>query len=516
MSTSPIGRWAGVAAAILPSRRAAKLNMMSGPGAGGSPWKKWSEPARTRAWRVFCLAAAVVVVAPVAAARAASAAGHPGRGHLGVVTTVLPVPSGGPEMGPSEPHIAVDPNDPAHLFAVAQVGPGGGAPATREFLWRSGDGGTTWTRSPLLGGSGNTPAVLSGDPTVAAGRHGLVLYGTLTADVDAAAGTLTQQAGTRVSTDGGASFTAFGSAKRSVLPLCFIALPCTEPPPPGSLVADKPWLAVDATGGAFDGAAYLVWDRLTFDTAIRYELLVSVSTDQGRTYGPPVVLDRQVLAGLAGLAHNSQVAVRPDGTVDVVWNGMWHGRPLILHTWSTDGGASFSAPETVVPLRPDASLAGVVASLAVSPRGQLAVCWSQARSPDRNDPRVACTVRARHGGWGPAQAILPGNRQYLPAAAFQGERLWAGAYVSSATSTRLVAVRDEGNHFGQPVTVNRWPVPSERICAPHPPDCLQGQTFIGDYIGMAAAGRRVMVAYIQPSAGPSQPNRLLVSSIRTK
>jgi hypothetical protein len=32
MSTSPISRWAGVAAAILPSRRAAKLNMISGPG----------------------------------------------------------------------------------------------------------------------------------------------------------------------------------------------------------------------------------------------------------------------------------------------------------------------------------------------------------------------------------------------------------------------------------------------------------------------------------------------------
>jgi hypothetical protein len=281
---------------------------------------------------------------------------------------------------------------------------------------------------------------------------------------------------------------------------------------------DKPWLAVDATGGAFDGAAYLAWSRLTFDTAIRLELLASVSKDQGRSYGPPVVLDTRVQAGIGVFGHNVQVAVRPDGTVDAVWNGVRHGRPLILHAWSTNGGASFSAPETVAQLRPDASLAGVVTSLAVSPRGRLAVCWSQARSPDRNDPLVACTVRARHGGWGPAQQILSGNRdrQYLPAAAFQGERLWAAAYVSSATSTRLVAVRGEGNHFGQPVTVNRWPVPGGRICAPHPPDCLEGQTFIGDYIGMVAAGRRVVVTYIQPSAGPSELNRLLVSSFRAK
>jgi hypothetical protein len=191
---------------------------------------------------------------------------------------------------------------------------------------------------------------------------------------------------------------------------------------------------------------------------------------------------------------------------------------VILHAWSTDGGVSFSAPERVVRLRQDASREGIQTSLAASPRGRLAVCWSQARSPDRYDPRVACTVTARRGGWGPAREILPGNgdKQYLTAAVFQGERLWAAAYVSSATSTRLVAVRGEGHHFGRPVTVNRWPVPGDRICGPAPPDCLQGQTFIGDYIGMVAAGRRIVVAYIQPAAGPSEPNRVLVSSFRTK
>jgi hypothetical protein len=490
---------------------------IAGADAGDSPWGNRPRPARTRSWRVFCLAAALVVLAPAAAARAASAADHAGRGHPRVTTTALPLPAGGPETDPSEPHIAVDPHDPARLFAVAQVG-FHGLGLTHEFLWRTEDGGSTWTRSPLLGGSANMPAGFGADPTVAVGGHGLVLYGTATFDIDAAAGTVTQHIGTRVSTDDGASFTGFGSADRSTLPLCLLEPPCTGPPPPSLSVSDKPWLAVDTTGGAFDGAAYLAWSRLTFDTAIRVQLLVAVSKDQGRTYGPPVVLDTRVQAALGDLEHDAQVAVRPDGTVDVVWNGVRHGRPLILHAWSADGGVSFSAPETVVRLRPDASLAGVVTSLAISPRGRLAVCWQQARSPDLNDPLVACTVRARHGGWGPAQQILPGNgdRQYLPAAVFQGERLWAAAYVSSATSTRLVAVRGEGHHFGQPVTVNRWPVPGERICAPHPPDCLAGQTFIGDYIGMVAAGRRVVAAYIQPSASPSKLNRLLVSSFRTK
>src|SRR4051794_36579374 len=68
-----------------------------------------------------------------------------------------------------------------------------------------------------------------------------------------------------------------------------------------------------------------------------------------------------------------------------------------------------------------------------------------------------------------------------PAAAFQRERLWAAVYVSGA-STRLVAVPIDGHHVGHPVTIDSWPIPSSRICAPHPPDCTEGQTFIGDYI----------------------------------
>jgi hypothetical protein len=460
--------------------------------------------ARTRAWRALRLAATLVVLVAAGATGAASASESGERGHQRVATTVLEVPAG---MDPSETHIAVDPNDPRRLFAVAQVGP---FENRHQLLWRTNDGGNTWTRSPLLGGTDNSPAGDARDPVVAAGGHGLVLYGALVGEIDFAAGTATQHVGTRVSTDGGASFTGFGSADHGTVPLCVFQFSC--PPPPGTRLPDKPWLAIDTTGGAFGGAAYLVWLRAHYDTG-QNEVLVAVSKDQGRTYAPPVLLDTSSAAERGDLDENAQVTVRPDGTVDVVWNGVRHGRPLILHAWSTDGGGSFSAPEAVVRLRPDASRQGIVTSLAVSPRGRLAVCWQQARSPDRNDPRVACKITARRGGWGPQQEILPGNgdRQYLPAAVFQGERLWVAAYVSSATSTRLVAVRGAGHHFGHPITVNRWPIPSERICAP---ECPEGGVFIGDYIGMVAAGRRMVVAYIQPSADSSELNRVLVSSFR--
>jgi hypothetical protein len=141
--------------------------MTVGLDAGSSPSRKRPLLARTRTWCALCLAAALVAVAPVAAGGAASASERAERGHPRVATTMLAVPAG---MNPSEPHLAVDPADPKRLFAVAQD-----HDVVKEFFWRSDDGGTTWTTSPVLGGSDNSPDGAAYDPVVAAGGHGLVL-----------------------------------------------------------------------------------------------------------------------------------------------------------------------------------------------------------------------------------------------------------------------------------------------------------------------------------------------------
>jgi hypothetical protein len=452
--------------------------------------------------------AALAVLALLGSTSGAAFARGDGASQHHVRTSVLAVPPG---TDPSEPHLAVDPGDPMRLFAVAQVGIAmiGGS---KELLWRTGDGGRSWARSPLLGGAGTATGDESGDPVVAAGGGGHVVYGTLVRHVDPIAATATIHVGTRVSTDDGATFTAFGDADSGTVPLCVFE-GC--PPPPDASLVDKPWLAVDATVGAFGGSAYLVWLHLYADG--RRDLLLSVSRDQGRTYARPVLLDRSSEAEMAGMEELAQVVVEPDGTVDAVWNGLRSGRPVILHAASGDGGRSFTDPEPVVRLRPEASRLGVVTSLAVSRRRRLGLCWSQARSPDRYDARISCTVsgpRARR--WRDPQQLPPGDgvRQYLPAAAFQGDRLWVAAYASDATSTQLVAAQARRRGFTRPFTVSSWPIPAGRICAPHPPDCQEGQTFIGDYIGLVAAGRRMVAGYIAPSAGASQTNQVLVSSFR--
>jgi hypothetical protein len=164
-----------------------------------------------------------------------------------------------------------------------------------------------------------------------------------------------------------------------------------------------------------------------------------LSSDAGRSYGSLLVLQHTSTADVlpTGFNENPQLAVRPDGTIDAVWNGLREGVPYILHAVSTDGGRSFSAAERVVRPDPTVSRRGIVPTLAVSPKGRLGLCWAQSVAADQYDPRVRCVVADRHGGWRGPRRLLPDNRdrQYLPAATFQGERLWVAAYVASATKT---------------------------------------------------------------------------------
>jgi hypothetical protein len=463
---------------------------------------------RARVRHALLLAVAAAFVPSGAAA--ASSTGHIAAqdGHLRIVTTMLHVPAG---TDPSEPHLAVDPDDPARLYAVAQVQIPG--LLTQELMWRTKDGGRRWLRSPLLGGADNTSSRsgFSVDPVVAAGGNSLVLFGAFALDADVAVRKAMLRIGTRVSTDRGATFSAFGTADRVTLPLCVFTTGC--PPPPNSQGLDKPWLAIDGTHGRFGGSAYLVWVHDYADG--RHQLRFSLSRDRGHTYSAPMVLDRSTAARLGGLEELAQLAVRPDGTVDVVWNAVRHGRPVILHAASTDGGASFHERRPIARLRQGASRSGIVTTLAVSRTGRMGICWSQARSPNRYDPLVACKITEHDGLWSHARRILPrdGSREYLPAAGFQGERLWVAAYVSDATSTRLVAAGARRHGFGRAITVHRWPVPGSRICGPRVPECLDTATFIGDYIGLVATPRQVAIGYIAPSRNRSQQNRMIISSL---
>jgi hypothetical protein len=94
---------------------------------------------------------------------------------------------------------------------------------------------------------------------------------------------------------------------------------------------DKEWLAVDNTGGPYDGSLYLTWTDFTTTT-----IMFSWSADGGATWSRP----KQVQQG--GDVQAARPAVGPDGEVYVVWEaGTGTASPRIMWTRSTDGGDTF-------------------------------------------------------------------------------------------------------------------------------------------------------------------------------
>ena len=411
-----------------------------------------------------------------------------------------PRPSSVELVGPrdedrSEPHIAVDPDDPDRMFVVAQ----GSLPTVSldpQLFWRADDGGRTWSEPLRMGFIENSPRGAAGDPVVAAGRDGLVLFGTLAVMVEGdpetlteASGAITAHIGTRVSTNGGRSFSSFGTADRIVVT------------GPTSDNIDKEWLAIDAGTGPFGGSAYLAW--VHFHANGSEDVLFAASHDRGRTYAAPLVLEHLHAGQLVGgVEEYVQLAVRPDGTVDAVWNGTRAGESVVLHASSTDGGASFSSPRLIAHHDPAASGIGMVLSLAVSARGRLGLCWPQSRPGRIHLPQIRCQETDEAGHWARPELVLPGiaARQYLPAAAYHGETLWVTSYASDDQTTRVLAVPHGRRGFDPAITLAEWPVPSRQICAPHPPDCTDGQTFIGDYIGAVSTPDQLVVSAIEPVA----------------
>ncbi|MHC4968726.1 MAG: sialidase family protein [Planctomycetota bacterium] len=81
---------------------------------------------------------------------------------------------------------------------------------------------------------------------------------------------------------------------------------------PTTSLNDKPWIAVDNTGGPRDGDIYVAWTR--FDTANPSELRYSRSIDGGATFQ-----NEQILAPGGTSPFGASVGVGPAGEVYVAW-----------------------------------------------------------------------------------------------------------------------------------------------------------------------------------------------------
>ena len=108
-------------------------------------------------------------------------------------------------------------------------------------------------------------------------------------------------------------------------------------------LSDKPWIAIDNTGGANDGNIYVCWTRFIDTTggpgAEQSELRFSRSTDGGATF-----VNEQVIQAQGPAPFGCSVKVGPNGQVYVTWADRFGGTlGDIRFRASTDGGVTFGA-----------------------------------------------------------------------------------------------------------------------------------------------------------------------------
>lgn len=173
----------------------------------------------------------------------------------------------------------------------------------------SGDGGATFRDAGELGSTH-----WGADPSLAVDRNGTFYFGKM--DLMS-----TNSAFDRIavfkSIDGGATFSSGVTA--------------SGPIPAQPEANDKPTIAVDNTGGPFDGNVYVSW---SLSKAGALNLRFSRSTDGGSSYSDPIELS-------AGGAEQASIpVVGPAGELYVIWIRLTSGDLFIAK--SVDGGVSFA------------------------------------------------------------------------------------------------------------------------------------------------------------------------------
>ncbi len=373
----------------------------------------------------------------------------------------------------NEPSVSLNPKNPLNLVAGANdyrlVAFGHQAWAG---AYTSSDGGSTWSNQLLPGFPGDTTTTalsafaVASDPALVFDKNGNLYYTGIVFNVQggkAVAGTVF----TAKSTDGGVSFSQIvlvSTGSRTVF-------------------NDKPYMATDNTNGTFTGRVYATWTKFT-TTA---DIMISHSSNGGLTFSSPVKVSTSTTN------QGSVPVVGPSGELYVVWNDLSNSR--IEAAKSTDGGVSFSSPVTVstyIPLPsplPNSKFRvnSFPAAAVDDTNGNVYVAWADYRNGNAD---VLFSRSTTHGSsWNTPVKInddTTTNDQFFPWMTVSSGRLSVDFYDRRPDpANHLVDVfyaqsTDGGSSFSPNIRVTD--VSSN-------PDAVLfsgGQSFIGDYIGIAS------------------------------
>ena len=313
-----------------------------------------------------------------------------------------------------EPSVAADPTNAKVLLAASMDD------LADARVYVSTDGGTRWTSRPA-------PPAERGNcglshPAVAAGPGGLQVYASLVTDTCQPPDPLLYVA-TRRGTAGAWTVRRVGVTRRFAYD-------------------QRPAVAVDGKG-----TVYVAWPRLLGEFTSHQVLLLSRSTDGGRTWSAPRRIGRY--AGVYGV----DLAAAGDGMLYLAVSDGRRRRVDLLR--SGDAGATWSRPRRVgalaeryvvgcgagatpIAAQPQRCIS-VAPRLAVSPR-RVAVVYGDAGDNERQAVFVSTFDRALRSVTGPRRigAATGKTDQFLPTVAYDRSTgdLWLCYYDTRGDSTR--------------------------------------------------------------------------------
>ncbi len=189
----------------------------------------------------------------------------------------------------------------------------------------------------------------------------------------------------------------FDSGGQLIWGLPIFINPTTAP----STLNDKEWIAADwHVSSPFRDRVYVSWTRFLFNPQngayVQSPIFFAYSTDGGATFSDP-----QSISGNVLYSQGSRPFVSYDGTVNVVWEGSTRlaSRDSTYITKSTDGGVTFSKPVAISTLQAAIPPANTVfrndsfPTGDAAPNGDLYVAWSTQMSNSGG----LCPARTNNG-----------------------------------------------------------------------------------------------------------------------